>query len=744
MALALRLSAPRMVAAPEYPDHRPIFDGFNLIGRLNAGGMAEILLATPVRKPNRLVALKRILPAYRSDPSYRRMLVTEAELSRRLRHPNIIRTFGTGCGPSDEPYMVMEFVDGIDLKRLAWSMWSSGDGMPMWLSVHIVSEVLAALSFAHGQVDPSGRPAPVLHRDISPENIMLTSSGRTKVGDFGIADSLRSVQDRPRGKFPYMAPEVFAEAPLDGRVDLFSAGVVLWELLTGRHLFRAPTPREAIAQVCAQPRIPPSRLNPAVPEALDELVVSALDPSPTGRPSSALTMHAALQRILEGVHSEGFVNGKRVAPVIAAHLHVARTPSEQVQERPLADVPDILELSDDRLFAEPEVQPEDDGTTYAIIRRDRPNPSADEGRLTTDELLKAYLDDAPIPAVPGLVDTLDLAPGALVEGPGERNPHADLEEPFPVWVTTAMGEQGPLRPSRAFSYIAGQDPDTLFDIRLSANRNRWVSLDRLAYLLDDELVAPQLAVRGCEMQGRISRSSVTAVLGTQAASRTARRLIFTRAVRGTVERYEIQVSDGRVIATHANDLFFELWAMLLHNPYLREIGLPAAFHEALLEDRKLIPRLPTEAVTAIQQARGLAKRRALRQLITWPDGAFGVNARVTANVDETSVPLLRMLPRLVARQFGSDQLQAYLTPLLKRPLWRCPRFEEEIRLLRLRPTERRRAEAFGHGRTLFESLEYANAGYADTRHAHVIAYLLLELGLVREGDPTYAVAPVCR
>lgn len=717
--------------------------------------MAEVHRARLRREPDRSVVVKRVLPAHRHDPLFRDLLLREAGIGARLRHPNLVRVFGTGHTVDEEPYIVMEYIDGIDVKRLAWSMRKRGVELPVWFAVHVVSEVLAGLAHAHGQVDESGQPCPIVHRDVSPENVLISRHGRIRLGDFGIAGELSRPQALTHGKLPYMAPEVFADREVDPRSDLFAVGVMLWELLTQKHLFRAGAPAEVVAQVCTQPRIAPSLLNPSVPNLLDRLVLSALDPQVERRPRSAAGMHLTLKRVLQIMHPEGPVSPRKVAPLVHDHLMAARLPSTAIDECPVeieALVSESGALDDDVLITEPDDPTEPTraapggadhaDTTYAIIRTPTggidPVDPATPGKTgpneapRTEALIQAYLQDAPIPAQRSFVDTHDLAPSIVTVAPHSALAYSG---PHPVWVDTPHGHQGPTRPARVFSYLQDQPAETLSEIRLSANGSRWIQLDRVAYLLDEELLPTTLELGSCEMRGRIADSSVTAVVGTFARQAARRRLVFVRPQPSGVERIEIELVGDVAVAIHQNEQLFETWWNLLSNPYLEERGLVSAFHSMLDEDRRLLPRVSPEIQQAIFQSRSIARRRSLDALFAWREGDFGTNAKVTCESAPGSVPVLRFLPRMVARRLPPDWVREQLSPHLEQPLWRAPEFDIEVNRLKLRRSERQRAEAFGHGRTLFESLEYANDSYIDTRYGQVIAYLLLELGLLHERAP---------
>ncbi|MEM7678609.1 MAG: protein kinase, partial [Myxococcota bacterium] len=562
-----------------------------------------------------------------------------------------------------------------------------------------------------------------------------------KIADFGVASHDQATDELPRGKLPYMAPELFGSNQASEKVDLFAVGVMLWELLTGRHLFRGRSPQEVIAQVCAQPRIAPSRLTPGIPELLDNVVLSALAADANDRPESADDMQEALQQVLKTLFGAPAVTPHHVAIEIRAHLNAARLPNEALHENALGDIDAVLE-------PEPEEEPTDHGTqkptsandgepdtTYAYIR---PNQPASKPGPTTDQLLRAYLEEAPIPAPRGSVDTLDLTPGPTTRGEAIAMLSAGAYRgPHPIWLATPHGTQGPMRPARAFSYLREMAIEALPHVRISANNTRWITLARAAYLLDAELISPSLSLEQCEMQGRLADMSTTSILGTYAQGHTSARVMFARANKGTIERVEVEIVSGHAIGVHNNNQFFDLWHNLLDNPFLAKRGLNAAFHQALTNDRRVVRQLPADVQLAYQQACALSQRRALEAVFTWSDGQFGSNKRVRGEADSPSLSLMRMLPRLVARRTNIDILQRRLAQYFKRPLYRSLSFSSDIDKLQLRRTERQRAEAFGNGRTLFESLESANRGRIDIRYSQVLAYLLIELGLLHDRPPIH-------
>ncbi len=291
------------------PDGRPEalprrYGKYELLERIGSGGMAEVYRA---RLPGeagfeRPMVIKRLHPRHARQEDRVRMFVAEAMLAGRVLHKNVVQVFELGELPGGELFIAMEYVPGGDLKRLLGAARRSGRRVPVWLALHVTIEILEALAFAHELRDEGGRRRNVVHRDVSPENVFLSHGGEVKLGDFGVAqDDTREIDPfagQLTGKVPYLSPEQIAGLPLDGRSDVFSAAVMLWESLAGRRLFAARTGPETMARICSAPRSPPSAFNPDVPPTLDACVLAALAIEREGRPPSARAFGAQLGDIL--------------------------------------------------------------------------------------------------------------------------------------------------------------------------------------------------------------------------------------------------------------------------------------------------------------------------------------------------------------------------------------------------------------------------------------------------------------
>jgi tRNA A-37 threonylcarbamoyl transferase component Bud32 len=267
--------------------------------KIAAGGMGEIYLArqTGVAGFQRQVVLKRIHRRLSDNTRAVEMFLNEARLAAGLSHPNIVQIYDVG--EEDGAYfIVMERIVGAGLRELAETATRKGQMIPMELSITIIAQVLEGLRYAHNFKDETGRPLRIVHRDVGPTNILVSYDGAVKLLDFGIAraeDQLRQENGSAPGKFAYMAPEAVVGEPVDARSDLFSVGVLLYELTVGQRLFRAAS-FEAMRRVVDDPIPPPTFSRAGYPVDLEILVMRALERNPADRFASAEEMLDELEQ----------------------------------------------------------------------------------------------------------------------------------------------------------------------------------------------------------------------------------------------------------------------------------------------------------------------------------------------------------------------------------------------------------------------------------------------------------------
>lgn len=252
-----------------------------IIKRLDAGGMAEVFLGELISAESisKRVAIKRILPQLSKHGKFVAMFLDEARLAMKLSHANVVQTFEVGVR-DDAYYIVMEFIEGTSLKALMNSYKEKGLFLPLGVSIYIVMEAAKGLGYAHRVKDSDGHQLSIVHRDISPPNILLSVQGEVKVVDFGLAKAASQIEDTEpgviKGKFSYLSPEAVMGLEVDSRADIFSLGIVLFELLSNRRLFYGATDLETVQFVekAFIPRV--SAINPDVPQALEKILQKAL------------------------------------------------------------------------------------------------------------------------------------------------------------------------------------------------------------------------------------------------------------------------------------------------------------------------------------------------------------------------------------------------------------------------------------------------------------------------------------
>jgi serine/threonine protein kinase len=315
--------------------------------QLGAGGMATVHRATlEIAGVRRDVALKRMLPELTSERKFVEHLIHEAKLASTLRHPNIVRIYELGL--IDRTYFIaMELVYGVPLLSLMRASHRRKTPPPIPIVLAILDALCDALDYASSGTDEYGEPLRIVHRDLSPTNLLVTDDGNLKLIDFGIAKAVAGSRFRThsglvKGKLGYMAIEALDQQPVDHRADLFSAGVIAWELLCARRLFGGKTEDAIMTKLRTAPIAWPSQYNPACPTELDDVVLRALARDVDARWSSAGEMRAALGQILR--YHRADATPRAVADWVAATLESGG--------RRIADTPPIYRLDTDDIEEE--------------------------------------------------------------------------------------------------------------------------------------------------------------------------------------------------------------------------------------------------------------------------------------------------------------------------------------------------------------------------------------------------------
>ncbi len=276
---------------------------YKVLERIAAGGMAEVFRAESAGLEGfkKLVAIKRVLPHLSEKKQFIGMFLDEARLSAHLSHSNCVQVFDIGVGDNTY-FIVMEFVDGSDLKGVIEQRKKGNQLFPVEEATLICVRICEGLAYAHELTDSKGRNLHIVHRDMSPPNVLLTRFGEVKIVDFGLAKANsqleRSEPGIIKGKFSYLSPEAAQGMPVDARTDVFAVGIILWELLAGRRLFLGDTDLETVRMV-QRAEIPPLRqFNPKVPPELEKILAKSLAQDPQKRYQTAREFGRDLNNIL--------------------------------------------------------------------------------------------------------------------------------------------------------------------------------------------------------------------------------------------------------------------------------------------------------------------------------------------------------------------------------------------------------------------------------------------------------------
>ena len=354
------------------------FGKYTLIDRIAIGGMAEIFLARQagVEGFEKTIAVKKIRPHLTHDENFVRMFLNEAKLAAQLSHPNIVQIYDLGK-INDSYFIAMEYVSGRDMSRVIPKCKSLGIPFPMEYALKITSAALEALYYAHNKTDAQGHPLHIVHRDATPENILVAFSGSVKIADFGIAKATAQLGDgrtentragEIKGKLSYMSPEQCMGKDVDHRSDIFSLAVVLYEWLTGFKLFSGDNDLAVMNNIIEGKIYPPSYFKDGIPEVVETILMKALEKDRKKRYQSAWDMQFDIDTFLasneftpSSIHLSNFMKQLFKDELDKEQEFLARlhSPANRTPSSPSAKVPhtaqqttDVIELDTSNVILE--------------------------------------------------------------------------------------------------------------------------------------------------------------------------------------------------------------------------------------------------------------------------------------------------------------------------------------------------------------------------------------------------------
>ncbi len=341
----------------ELPAGTQVLRRYSIVGKLAQGGMAEVYLARQVGPAgyNKLVVIKRVRPHLANDSDFVGMFVNEARLAAMINHPNVVQIFDLGDEPrpagsavpgrpgqgaGQDWFLAMEYLDGRDMLQVGRACRSHNKAVPFDVTARIIADACAGLDHAHNLKGEGGKSLDLVHRDMSPENILITFEGQVKVVGFGIAkasDNLIKTQaGQIKGKLGYVAPEAILGKPVDARADVFAVGATLYLFLSGRPAFTGTNPME-IFERSLKPPTPPREVNPRVPEALDAICMKALAQDREKRYRSAGEVRIALDAYLQSTGRP--LGAVQLSQFMRILFPADKDPVRQRIDKMLADAP---------------------------------------------------------------------------------------------------------------------------------------------------------------------------------------------------------------------------------------------------------------------------------------------------------------------------------------------------------------------------------------------------------------------
>jgi serine/threonine protein kinase len=321
--------------------------GYRLVELLGRGGMGEVWRAEREGPGGirRRAAVKRILPAMQSNPTLRERFLAEARINARLENPNIVQVLDFGDRP--EPYLVLEFVEGITAADLLRELVASKQRLPVVAAAFVAAEAAAGLDYAHRKRDDDGRPLDIVHRDVSPQNILISLDGAVKISDFGVAraadNQFRTQHGMQIGKIGYMPPEQMNGQVIDSRADVFSLGVTLWELLTVQPMLPRDDTRAALEMLFNRGIQSPSQVDSRLPPSVDAVVMPAISVDPAQRYSSAGAFAQALRSFVHSL-APGF-DSNQLIKILSKLMPAVRWHVPTNTLAPAAPAPNALSSS---------------------------------------------------------------------------------------------------------------------------------------------------------------------------------------------------------------------------------------------------------------------------------------------------------------------------------------------------------------------------------------------------------------
>lgn len=676
---------------------------YELLERIGIGGMAEVFRARLLGPEGfqKIVVIKRALPHVASDPMGARMFFEEAKIAASIAHDGITQIFELGESENGQPFMVMEHVDGVDLSKVLIAAEKHSLRLPPWLAIHFATEALDALAYVHDHKDESGAPLGIVHRDLTPSNVMISFLGKIKLSDFGVAHfagkSATTMVGQIKGKPSYMSPEQLAGETLDRRTDLFAVGVWLWECLTQRRLFSQKDQFALVLEIAEGERKRPSQFSTDIPSVLDALVLKALVPERNERWANAREFRSALLEVQHRLRPN--IERHEVTKAIGALLGRIEPPREL--SNPISVPQSLRETSFVFTFEEP-----------------------------------VELIEAAVPPAQKELDDLDTltGPGSYPSLFLRRRGKAD--RPLFSWEILLEAMQNMAK--------EGGKGEVGVEREVSMRADELCALAGIDLQSSDAMLASNITI-----VGSIATRNMWATLAVLARDRASGTLAAARTEPVTGEWYELTIRNGMLSRVMTNVGVMQLPAIILSEKLADEDALMALFSDVVRQKRPLDQLLYERSKRPIDLA--FLHRLRLAELFRWSSGDYTFNGSASRAVVERAAsasrlrepsapesaaieaPLLKNAPAILIRALDPQTLAARIGERQQVRFFRSWRFEHAVAEMELGREERAFAERLAAGTTI----ERALAAREHTKDAHrllALAYVLLEADLLLSGS----------
>lgn len=661
------------------------FGKYELVNRLNRGGMAELFLARPsqAKASDPSLVIKRILPHMAQQPRFQEMFVSEAHLAAEVRHPNVVKIYELGR-VGDELYIAMEYVQGHDLRILLRESVRRRLRIPPWFAVYVVTQVLHALDCVWAQPDHFGNPRHIVHGDVTPSNILLSHQGDVKLVDFGVARDKSPVSDhRPSslgGKLAYLAPEQYQGLVPDQRTDIFSVGVVLWELLAQQRLFGGQPKDEIVWSVTHEPRPTPSALMADIPLELDEIILKSLAIEREQRIPSAKDFIQQLQALR--------FNNSGSSTDIRAVIQGLTKPTGKGVESLLGNLDEV-----------------------SLV------PRAKLDAVSGSEARTMHFESSATTIGSWNTHATNISPNFWLKGP--RHPKLN-----PLEAHDLLNEIRQLRKDL-------KNPLELTYI--SIDRERWSPLSAFLQSAGMSLLdasPPIELIESPSWKATASDHSLLAILTTLTRTRASGRLYIEAEQETSPGYWILHIRRGQPMLLSASALEQQIPYLLVKHRVCTKDIIPWLFHDILTYQSSLADALSRRINVTLGGLRPTLMKLRLSTLLNAPLKRFAFDTRLE---DTTQPPfastLLAPFIQLIDETIAPAQVRARVQPFLEQPCVPARDYHNMVQTLELPKYLQQTATELGQERPIRTVL--ATAPRTQIRAQYALIYMLIESELLK-------------